>query len=211
MNKLEQVYAAIKQLEDLGLPVSREQRNAVLDVEKEYVDKEIIPLLEQKAIELFKSVKSPFDFVLKYDGEKVSIKRNTEISDTQGKTHRRDPNKIDEPKKKKFILKVTLQDGNVICKNKVSETFVDVVKYAGINRVEKLNLEIQGLNIVRNTPFEDGRYRSSQYEIDGKFLTTYCGTERKMDYIQRISDALNLGLRVEKVSLKEFDTSKLPK
>ncbi len=205
MNKLEQVYAAIKQLEDLGLPISKEQRNAVFDVEKEYVETEIIPLLEQEALGLFQAVKSPFSFIMNFDGKTVSIKRNTGESITQERTHRRDPNKADEPKKKKFILSVTLRDGTIICKNKVSETFVEVVKYAGINNVEQLNLEMLGQNMVSAIPFEDGRYRSSQYEVEGKYITTYCDTDRKMLYIQRISDALNLDIKVEKVSLKDVE------
>lgn len=47
MEKLNKAYEAIELLEGLGLPISIDQQKAIVDLEREYLENEILPLIKQ--------------------------------------------------------------------------------------------------------------------------------------------------------------------
>lgn len=66
MNKLEQLYRAIKQLEELGLPISADQQKAVAEAEREYIDNEFIPLVKKMAKDKLGFVQNSIELTIKY-------------------------------------------------------------------------------------------------------------------------------------------------
>lgn len=90
MNKLELLYNAIKQLEDLGLPISADQQKAVLEAENEYIDNEFIPLVKKTAKDKLCYVHNPVEIIIKYipGGEPIVTKRATALS-TSGSSERK--------------------------------------------------------------------------------------------------------------------------
>ena len=48
MEKLQKTYEAVEMLQALGLPVSSEQKKAIYDLEVEYLNTEVIPLIKQE-------------------------------------------------------------------------------------------------------------------------------------------------------------------
>ena len=84
----------------------------------------------------------------------------------------------------------------------VWETLVDVVKYAGAERVRALNIYLMGDNLVSPDLNPNERYRVGQKEVgNGLYVCTYSSTDTKYEEIRRINKELNLGLRIEKVML----------
>ena len=118
MEQLKKAYEAIEMLNALGLPVSDEQLQGVAKLEKEYLQKEIIPLLKQELEPMTNRLKNEFHIEVIYDkgsGLLMNIIENTKggynISAQQGKSGTRDTTKysIDggEPlKKRRFVLAV---------------------------------------------------------------------------------------------------------
>jgi hypothetical protein len=81
---------------------------------------------------------------------------------------------------------------------------VDVIKYAGPENVEQLNILCMGDNLVSSRLNENPIYRSAQKEIGrGLYVCTYSSTEIKYKQIVRINLDCRLGLEVEKVYIDE--------
>lgn len=93
-------------------------------------------------------------------------------------------------------IRVTFPDGRIIQEGRVSNTLIEVIKFAGAQNVRDLNITINNDNLVSNkvTP----TYESSLKSVgDDLFVHTNSSTQTKFAQIQQISDELNLGLLVE--------------
>lgn len=127
--------------------------------------------------------------------------------DTSVITREEDAEKQDETQKKRvsrYIIRVKYPDGRVFDSNLVWETLVDVIKYAGPENVEQLNILCMGDNLVSSRLNENPIYRSAQKEIGrGLYVCTYSSTEIKYKQIVRINLDCRLGLEVEKVYIDE--------
>ena len=66
MDKLNKAYEAVDLLENLGLPVSNEQLNAIAEMEKDYLCNEIIPLIKQELEPLVEKMRNSFQLNLSY-------------------------------------------------------------------------------------------------------------------------------------------------
>ncbi len=67
MEQLKKAYEAIEMLRALELPVSDEQLEGVAKLEKEYLQKEIIPLMKQEMEPLVTKLKSKFQMEVTFD------------------------------------------------------------------------------------------------------------------------------------------------
>ena len=200
MDKLDKTYEAFAMLESLGLPVSNEQLNVIAQMEREYLRDEIIPLIKQELQPLVEKMRNRFDLEITYsrtDGLDIQLTEQAKQSRSLF------PNEdVKGYRKKKYIIRVTFPDNRVSCHKIVSNTFVDVIKYAGAKNVEQLGLTLLGENIISTSLLENERYAQSQQEIEpGLYVNTYCDTERKLDLLKTINRELNLNLIVEKVML----------
>lgn len=119
----------------------------------------------------------------------------------------REEEKQDESQKKitsRYIIRVKYPDGRVFDSNLVWETLVDVIKYAGPEKVERLNIVCMGDNLVSSRLNDNPIYRSAQKEIGrGLYVCTYSSTDVKFKQIVRINLDCRLGLEVEKVYFDE--------
>lgn len=70
MNKeLEQLYNAVKQMEDLGLPVSKDQMKRMEQAEKSYVEDELLSCLKAVATPLLDGLRQPLTLIVDYTPE----------------------------------------------------------------------------------------------------------------------------------------------
>jgi len=93
-------------------------------------------------------------------------------------------------------IKVRFPNGRVIQPSKVLEALVEVVIYAGAERVRALNITCCGDNLILKHP--SPRYVNPCKPVgDGWLCNTCSGTGTKFEQIKEISDRLNLGLEVE--------------
>ena len=187
-------------LESLGLPVSNEQLNVIALMEREYLRDEIIPLIKQELQPLVEKMRNRFDLEITYSRtEGLDIQLTEQAKQSRSLFPNED---VKGYRKKKYIIRVTFPDNLVSFHNIVSNTFVDVIKYAGAKNVEQLGLTLLGENIISTSLLENERYAQSQQEIEpGLYVNTYCDTERKLDLLKTINRELNLNLIVEKVML----------
>lgn len=97
---------------------------------------------------------------------------------------------------KRLKIKVRFSDGRVIQPSRVLEALIEVVKYAGAERVHNLNIYCCGDNLILKQP--SSLYEKACKDVgDGWLCNTYTDTNRKYEQIRTISEQLNLGLEVE--------------
>ena len=97
---------------------------------------------------------------------------------------------------KRDKIKVRFPDGRIIQPNKVFESLIEVVKYAGAENVHSLNIMCCGANLVLKDP--SPTYLNACKPLgDGWLCNTYTDTRRKYDQIKEISEKLKLGIEVE--------------
>ena len=202
MDKLDKTYEAVSMLETLGLPVSIEQSNMIAQMEKEYLLNEIIPLIKQELEPMVEKMRNQFNMKVTYSKENGLDIQLTEpakqsmslFPGTEERGYR----------KKKYIIRVKFPDNHVSCQKIVSNTFADVVKYAGAKNVERLGIMLFGQNLISSSLLENERYAAAQQEIEpGLYVCTYCDTDKKLEILKTINRELNLNLVIEKVLLDD--------
>ena len=200
MEKLDKAYEAVGLLENLGLPVSNEQLNAIAQMEKDYLCNEIIPLIKQELEPMVQKMRNHFNMKVVYSKDKgldIQLSESTDqsrnmIPATDERNYR----------KKKFIIRVVFPDNRVSCHKIVANTFFDVIKYAGAENVERLGIMALGQNIITHELHEKEQYRPYQREIEpGLYVNTFIDTDKKYEVLKTINRELNLNLMIEKVLL----------
>lgn len=202
MDKLDKTYEAVAMLETLGLPVSIEQRNAIDRMEKDYLQEEIIPLLKQELEPMVEKLRNQFNMKITYNKD---LGLDIKLSEPTKQNPSLFPSLEERgARKKKFIIRVKFPDNRVSCQKIVSNTFADVIKYAGAKNVERLGITLFGENIISSSRLENERYAAAQQEIEpGIYLCTYCDTDKKLEILKMINRELNLNLIIEKVLLDD--------
>jgi hypothetical protein len=124
--------------------VSKEQLDAIVDLERECLVEEVIPRIKKILKPVVKNMNTSFRIDINYTPDTGLVinppnsKRpyRRSIPSDETKTERK-------PRAKASILKVTFHDGRVIQHNKVAQTLVDVVEFIGFERVAQLNWTIK--------------------------------------------------------------------
>ena len=200
MEKLKIAYQAIDLLKSIDMPISVEQSNIIAGLEQDYLREEVIPLLEQEMLPLVEKMINNFDLEITFDTENgldISVVNQPVTQPTLF-----NDDSMPRTRQKKYILKVTFPDGRVSCHRIVWKTLNDVIRFAGPERVQQLGLTIAGMNLVSSTLHEEERYRERQKEVvPGLYIYAHSGTDTKYDQILTINRQLNLGIKVEKVSI----------
>lgn len=112
----------------------------------------------------------------------------------------RDEEQKDKKKEKSEILRVTFPDGKVIQHKKVVDTFIEVIESNFPDLIHELNIVHAGVNLV--TKERSQQYASAQREIaDGWLVFTNINTRRKREDLIKISNELELDLKVDIVSI----------
>ena len=100
-------------------------------------------------------------------------------------------------------MSVIFPDGTVIAEKTAAETLLAVVRKIGVARVRKVveeyNLKFSKVPVISNR--RDAKYGKSQRDLgDGWLLITHSNNPMKKAFIEKVSEILNLGI---KVTLKE--------
>jgi hypothetical protein len=198
MDKLDKAYEAVDLLENLGLPVSNEQLNAIAQMEKDCLRDEIFPLIKQELEPMVQKMRNQFNMKIVYSKDngldillsEQNMQGTNVLSGTDERNYR----------KKKFIIRVKFPDNRVSCQKIVANTFFDVIKYAGAENVERLGIMALGQNIITKELHEKEQYRPYQREIKpGLYVNTFLDTDKKYEVLKMINRELNLNLTIEKV------------
>lgn len=195
---LSKAYQAMALLQEIGMDLSNEQKRSIAKMEQAYLEKVVIPSVLEETESLVAEMLNKFQLEVSYKrGTGLSIEL-AERKYVEQKLFQMEDTK--ERRKRKYILKVTFPDGQVSCHRQVWETLMDVVRYAGKDKVRALGFTMFGKNMISKQRYEDERYQAGQKEIEqGWYLCTVSSTDKKYEQILTINRSLQLGLNVEKV------------
>lgn len=107
-------------------------------------------------------------------------------------------------------IRVTFPDGTVICYKRVIETFMEVIRRIGPERVASLRMEVRHYPLVSKEKFDV--FGDNSKPLDDKwFVITESDTAQKFMQLCSISEQLNLGLKIEKAeSFNTYDETQRP-
>ena len=214
MSKLSKLYQTMENLRELNLPVNEDLIQEANLMEEEIIKKEILPVLTETIEPALQPVKRELVLVVDYiPGQPLSVhlsrKRNFAAGLTDAKEiildpeveHRSQGSHSDEKIERGPAtgLSVSFPDGTVIAERKAVDTFVETVKKIGVTRVRQV-VEEQGLvfckvPVISNR--RDKKYGKSQRELGGGWLLiTHSNNYMKKLFLDRVSEALRLGLKV---------------
>ena len=204
-DKLQKAYEAVEMLKALDLPVSKEQYESISLLEEGYLAKQIVPAIKKKLSPMVTGMKNDFRVEIHYIHDKgLSIDyvvKPTKVIVQTAKTPKHSPKS--SKKQKKFILRVTFPDGYEVYHDKVAKTLAEVISRIGPENVMALNISNCRDNLIvtdANKGNQRNRYCLSEVG-KGYYVNTLSSTDAKMVQIEQISNALHLGIKVEKVWL----------
>lgn len=214
MTNLEELYNAIKKLKELGTKLPDELLDEVDRVEQKIISDEVIPLLTDAIEPILSQIQRNLVLVVEYIPDepllvKMSRKRsfNTENDGYEEVEDNAVPKKevvkksgytqAPHTKSKRTNILVTFPDGVKIQNRYAFQTLMATIERIGINRAEKLGIKQNGIYLLSRT--KDDFYQ--QHKLGELFLLTQTSTKDKKKVIQKISDRLNLNLKVEIVKV----------
>lgn len=208
MTKLEKLYASIKGLQDLGLPLNTETLKAADDLEEQLIKEEILPAMSKDIEPLLSKIQRELVLVVEYKpGSPISValSRKTNISEIIDAKkleidpevdHKEGVHRKQKVEKKAPItgLRIEIQGGDIIQEKDAATTFTEAIKQAGLIKVRNLGIKNCGINLVSTT--KDKKY--AQREVaPGLYVLTHSSTKEKKRLLEKISNSLNLRWNVE--------------
>lgn len=207
MTKLQKLYSTIHNLKELGLELGDDLLKQTSELEQDIIKKEILPVISEKIEPIINQIQRELVLVVDYVPDeplsvRISRKRNfTEsmetieiVADLKVEHNIGTIKRTSNSKSAKTNLRVTLPDGKVIENRFAYETLQEIVMIAGIEKVRQMGIIQNGIPLISNTI--DDFY--NQKEISrGLYLITHSSTIQKRQQIEKISEVLNLGLKVE--------------
>lgn len=209
MTKLEKLYASIKGLQDLGLPLNEETLRAADDLEESIIKNEILPTLSQDIGPRLSQIQRDLVLVVEYTPGKpisVALSRKTNISEIidakrleiDPQIEHREYGKRDVKgirRSPKTGLCIFRRDGSILQEKSAALTFAKAIKEAGLLKVRELGLKLCKVPIVSTT--RDKKYGNRQIEIEpGLLVMTHSDNLGKKNRLDSINEALNLGWTV---------------
>lgn len=99
-------------------------------------------------------------------------------------------------RKPKQILRVNFPDGNSICYNNATTTYIKVLKLIGVERFPEIKLEVGHLPLISKT--EHPKYKGYMRHITyGWYVNIQSDTQQKYLQLRSINEILKLNLKIE--------------
>lgn len=95
-------------------------------------------------------------------------------------------------------ISVVFPDGTEICKPKVADTMVEVIRKIGIEKIKTLDIHMYGYPIVSTQRYDSNKYNWSDAG-SGIFILTHSNTDKKLSQLNEINHSLSLGLIIKKI------------
>lgn len=212
MSRLSNLYDAIETLRKEGVSTN-DLEEKLSQAEEDIIKKEILPIVTQNIEPALQQVKRELVLVVDYrPGLPISVhlsrKRNVtaEIADAKVIVQdpivehgERKPSQVKIERSTPSDMAVLFRDGTMIAEKHANDTLEKVVRKIGVARVRQV-VEVQGL-VMCKVPVisnrRDAKYGRAQRDLgNGWFLMTHANNKTKKSFLEKVSEALGLGLRI---------------
>ena len=94
-------------------------------------------------------------------------------------------------------IRITV-NGRVFQENNAIQTFIEALKFIGLDKVAKVGIVCAGYNLVDTRQRLDDGKRWQQQEGD-KWVYVYFSNETKVNYLMQIADTLKINIKIEAI------------
>ena len=219
MNKvfetLKEDYALRASLKRKHLNVQDELEDEIEDLEQSLITSKIIPELEQYAKNLLRDLECEVYLAIKKDMN-GDVEVADELSFIQTHTPQQKAKPITQPvtssatpsgeilitpqntkETMKRDLRITV-NGKVFQEKNAIQTFIEALKFIGLDNVAKVGIMCSGYNLVDTRQRQDGGKRWQQQEGD-KWVYVYFSNPTKAQYLFQIADFLKVNIKIEAI------------
>lgn len=214
MSRLSKLYEAMETLRKEGLPVDETLEQKANELEEEIIKKEILPVLSKTIEPALQPVKRELVLVVDYvPGQPLSVhlsrKRNFTAGLQDAKEMMLDPEIIHNERSSPIEgviqrrstreMKVIFPDGTIIAGKTAADTLEQTVRRIGVMEVRRIveehELKFCRVPVISNR--KDQKYGKSQRDLGGGwYLITHSNNQMKKDFLDKVSEILNLGIKV---------------
>ena len=210
MSRLDQLYKAMQTLNSEGLVLNDDLFNQVSELEERIIKNEILPILRKTIEPALSPVQRDLVLVVEYSPNtpisvKLTRKRSFVSELPDAKVIEPDPEVEHKTNFRKTLcktrssvsnLRIVFPNGKVIENRNASDSLVEFIQYVGIDKVRAVGLYRCKIPLVSNTI--DKKYSHQQKVLgNGWFVIVNTSTAAKKKDIEAISEAYNLGVKVE--------------
>jgi hypothetical protein len=210
MSNLEELYRAIETLRKNNIKIDDDLSRRLDEAEEKIIRDEIIPIIGNDIEPTLRQIKRKLVLVVDYDPEKplnVRMTRKrvvTDIADTKEypllplvqdskPIHKQKIHVITHPR---THLSVTFPDGTMLTDRKAITTFLRVIERIGLEKIEKLGINIDRTNLIVRSPKSNGSH-AEWHQVRDWYVNTHSSTMSKAKYLNKISNSLKLNLKIE--------------
>ncbi len=213
LDTLKEDYALRASLKRKHLKVQDELEDEIDDLEQSLITSKIIPELEQYAKTLLNDLECEVYLAIKKDAN-GDVEVNDELSCTPTSFTKQpiqrqnpQPAPVQSPSGVILITPQNIQEvqgrdmritvnGKVFQERNAIQTFIEALKFIGLDEVAKVGIMCSGYNLVDTRQRLDGGRRWQQQEGD-KWVYVYFSNVAKVNYLMQIADFLKLNIKIE--------------
>ena len=208
MSKLSKLYAMIANAKELGIDLGDDVFKQTDKLEEELIKKEILPVIKDQIEPTLEQIKRDLTLVVDYIPDapiRIRLSREPGIYNREDfieltpdpkaehSTHKGGKSILRAPKS---IVKISRRDQSVILESTSAATLVAAIKEANPLKVRELGIVCCKVPLVSTT--KDEKYGLTQVEVaPGLYVITHSNNKMKKAFLEKISQALHLGWKVE--------------
>jgi hypothetical protein len=203
MTKLEKLYSIIENSREFGVELPQDVLQQVEELEERIIKEEILPSLSRNVEPLLEPIRRDLVLVMEYHpGEEISValSRKVKVAESLGAKPLEYVHQDGTSVSSKTGLRVILPNGEIIQEEKTWGTFVEAIKFAGVERVRKLNLALCGVPLIIDAIDPNHEPSNSRPIGNGLYVFTLSNTQEKAKRLEKIGKALGIDWSVEIVS-----------
>ena len=215
LETLKEDYALRASLKRKHLKVQDQLEDEIDDLEQSLITSKIIPELEQYAKTLLNNLECEVYLAIKKDTN-GDVEVNDELSCTPTNFNKQSiqqqnpqlapvqsssgtilitPQNIQEVQGRDMRITV---NGKVFQERNAIKTFIEALKFIGLDEVAKVGIMCSGYNLVDTRKRLDGGKRWQQQE-GNKWVYVYFSNVTKVKYLMQIADSLKMIIKIEAI------------
>lgn len=207
MDKLEKAYEGLELLKSIGMNGSEEQLRIIKQMEKQYIDTEVIPLLKQEIEPLINKLLNKFSFQMDFNPNGEIDIQFVEESVHEKNAEDNISAKLPVTRSSSLGFKVIFDDGTIIKYADAKTTFVEALKRIGLEKVAGFDERtFKGYSLVGREKRTDCDFICQVYE-EGWYVYIAMANDTKMEVLTKVARKFGVPLKIIKDDGTDYSES----
>ena len=195
---------ALEMLKEIGMPISKEQLNHIMEMEKEYLESEVIPLLKSELQPMVEKLLNKFHMKLEIipnrEMEIVLLDKTEKTDFIEASQYQRNGSS----RSTSLGFSVHFPDGTIIKNSDAKATFLTAIKKLGLEKVALFKERtFKGFKLVDRAKRKDCDFICQEY-VNGWYVYVAMSNDTKMELLSKVAKMLDVDLRIVKDDGKEY-------